>query len=370
MLSECHGPLRGRLEDIVALVTLPDGRELQVFAALPAAVRYQSADGVVTLRGDQAQRRADPASNDRATSLADAAVDEDERQFAQALRRLLDAVTLGPLQRAVGSRRTAVDRCELLQPDGTTWTLQLRPDSLLVDRLGFPGGEVIVREHLRTSATWIVRRVEMPPLGDCRITIDAWGLDWSDDFFATTPSPQDAAPAAPKETGDPARVVKISSGSEARSPTPVAGFNRAQRWVVLDDPGDWQQRHELYRAHYQELDRQQQQSAGFPLFFDEGGRARLAVPFRRRQGGPEFAPPAGWVLRDHDERKVLVVYPPEGTYAERVAAGSALLQQALRQPGVVADGPLTVQPFLHLHQAAPDESKLAAPVIRMFVPLR
>jgi hypothetical protein len=140
--------------------------------------------------------------------------------------------------------------------------------------------------------------------------------------------------------------------------------------VLLDDPGDWNQRVARYRPVHAELERQQQRIAGFPMFWRDGDVARLGVPFRRRDGGPAFAPPADWQLREQPAGKTLVVYPDTGDLAARAATGAQLLAAASRERKLTPDGPIVHQPFLHLHEGEPAAEHLQAPVVRVTVALR
>lgn len=354
VLDECHRPLEGTLDRLAATVRLPDGAEVRLFAELPDKLRVATAaerlllvDGAVhRLEGDAASP-ATPA----------------QRERVQRLRTLLDGAALGPLHRATGCRRLGPAEFELAQPSGEPWRLRLRAGTLLPDRLAGPEGTVQVLDWLRTSTTWIVKRAEVAGLGACELRFDLAGLDWSDDFFAV---------ARPTPTPDrtPAMRVPGSPGVEPRSPVPFLADGKATRWVVLDDPGPWCERATAYRPVHTELERQQQQVAGFPMFFTERERAMLAAPFRQRQGGPAFAPPAGWTIRDVPAGRWLVVYPPDGDLDARIGTGAQLLRDALAQKDLAAAGPIVVQPFFHLHEGEPAADKLNSPTVRMSVPVR
>jgi hypothetical protein len=118
---------------------------------------------------------------------------------------------------------------------------------------------------------------------------------------------------------------------------------------------------------HDELVRQDQAIAGFPVFFAENGRRWLAAPFRQRPEGGAFVPPRDWTLRDVPDSRWLVVYPPDGDLAHKVAEGERMLADALRARRATGNGPITSQPFFHLEEGEPPASKLAAPVVRIAV---
>ena len=156
-------------------------------------------------------------------------------------------------------------------------------------------------------------------------------------------------------------------GAEARSPVPTPGKAAALQLVVLPDPGDWAARATAYAPIHAELERQNQKIAGFPMLFDDGDRAILAAPFRRRPDGPAFVPPEGWQLRDWPDQQLLVVYPADGDYEQKRRTGTAALRDALAAQNCRPLGPIVIQPFFHLQDGAPAADKLAAPVVRISV---
>ena len=167
-------------------------------------------------------------------------------------------------------------------------------------------------------------------------------------------------PAAPK-------LKRPITDVEQRSPVPIAVAARAVRWVVLPDPGDWAARALAYAPVYDELQRQDQQIAGFCGLAREGERDLLVVPFRQRTGGKPLTPPAGWQVREVPAGTSLVVYPDQGDLAQRRARGEDLLRRDLAEQGMTAAGPIVAQPFFHLHEGPPTDEQLAAPVVRMSV---
>lgn len=358
VLRECHAGLQGLLR-CSGTVLLPGGEAVQVFCDLPQRLRAQWPGARMRVLDGDGGFAVDAGSH------AARPLDDAERQRLLALRTLLDAALLGPLYRA--------ERCErdggLLRAitDDGTWTVTLQ--QLVPTAIDGPHGKVRILDWLKRHnpqlPTWIPCRAESAPLGNCELQWGDEAMVWDDGFFAPPP---DAKVEPPKLVLTP--DGRARPRPNLRPQVPVEAQDRAAQWVVLDDPGDWAARAELFARHYQELERQHQFHAGFVGFLVEDGRARMIVPFRRRDGGDAFAAPAGWQLREIPARKVLEVYPPAGSFEQRVAAGTAQLQQALAERGLGAAGPILAQPFLDLQDGVPPAAKLQAPVVRVSVPVR
>jgi hypothetical protein len=353
VLDECHRPLRGRLDRIAAIVHLPDGEEVRLFAQLPDKLRAVARDGSFLLLQDDVHRlhadRTEPAAP------ADAA-------RIRLLRTLLDAALLGPLHRARDCHRVEATEWDVRQPDGSSVRLALRPHTLLPARLTDARGDVRFDDYLRTSTTWMVQRAALDGLGACRLQFLLHDMAWAPDFFDVRP----LAAATPSD----AAVRMPTTGGEPQSPDAFLVDSAAARWIVVADPGTWPLRCERYAPLHEELVRQGQQVAGFPVLWQEGGEPRLAAPFRQKRGGAEFAPPSGWTIRDVPGGRWLVVYPPEGDLAARLADGERRLQEAATARRLTARGPVIAQPFFHLQEGVPPADKLAAPVVRMSLPVQ
>jgi hypothetical protein len=351
VLRECHAPLRSAMARLAATVTLPDGRVVTAFVELPDRLRAQSTAGLFVLRGDEARRIDDAAAT--ATAATAAARDE-----ARGLRALLDAAAFGPLHRARRCERIDATTFAVVEADGATTRVTLRPGTLLPAAFAGPRGDVVVHDYLRTPTTWIARELTVAGLGRCRVRFDAGAIDWGDDAFVW--------PDATKPALGRPRITAPGGGGEPQSATPRRAPGKPTRWACVRDPGDWAARAAAYAPLHAELTRQGQQIAGFPLLFEQDGARWLAAPFRRREDGPELAPPAGWDVREArgDE---LVCYPDGGDVAAKMAAGEAALREALRAQQRRAQGPVTAQAFVHLEDGAPDGAKLATVKVRVAV---
>ena len=156
----------------------------------------------------------------------------------------------------------------------------------------------------------------------------------------------------------------------SRSSAPVIEEVRAARWLLLADPGDWQERARRYGPLEAMLEAQNQQIAGFPVLTRIDGEAVMAVPFRQRPGGPAAKLPEDAKTRAFDAGRELVVYPHDGDLEARCAAGTAALQAELAAQRLEAIGPIACQPYVHLQEGPPSAAKLADPVVRVSVRIR
>ena len=351
VLDECHRPLRGLVQGVHATVTLPDGRVAQVFADLPDRVRVEDADGRFAM------------ADDRVWALDGAEAAAAVRDHVQRLALLVDAVAFGPLHRAQACRRLGPAEFRVAQPDGTPWRLSLRPGTLLpasLARSDDPGDEVRFVDYVWTKSTWVVQVADLDGLGRCRVVLqDDARRSWPDQFFRPM-----------NEGTEPRNLQRMTApGAEPRSSTPAISDNRALSIVVLEDPGDWPARCAAYRPVYEELERQDQHIAGFPMLWTEHGKAWLGVPFRPRPDGDAAVLPPAWRVRDVAAGRWLYVHPDGGDFATRAAVGRAALETALGARRLTARGPMLAQPFLHLHEGEPTAERLMAPVVRVAVPI-
>ena len=353
VLTECHHPLRGRMDRIAGEVHLANDELLRVFAQMPLAMRVAGPGGMFLVRDDQVFALGDAEPG--------ATVSADQRRRLLALRTLLDAASFGPLHRATGCRRSGPAVFEVTQPTGDPWTVQLRPNTLLPEKFTRGAQSVVLLDYLRTSSTWIVATAEIADLGVCRIQFELADLAWAPDFFMPPQSRSEAK--GPERT----RIPYVPGGTEPRSATPFLVDGRAVDWVVLTDPGTWPARAAAYAPIQAELERQNQAIPGFPVFLKDGDRQVLAVPFRARDPQQPLRAPTNWQLQAVPAGRQLVVYPAAGDFAARCAAGERLLQEALAAQSLRATGPVLAQPFFHLEDGEPPADKLAAPVVRMSI---
>lgn len=372
ILDECHRPLRGRMDRVAAELRCGDGSVLRVFAQLPETMRVVTSDGLFLVRGEQFFRLDGPKRED---GSKDTTVPTAVRERLEAVRGLVDAASFGPLHRAVACAQLGAGEYRILPPEGTPWLVQLRGGTLLPEVFRRGDFEVVVRDYLATKTTWIARRVEQATLGVCEITFELADLAWDADFFAAPTSEikdeanaKTGAPATAKTAGDV--IPYIAQGrAEPRSPTPILIDAPAVDWVVLQDPGTWPRRAEVYKPVHDELDRQNQAIPGFPILLRDGDQDLLAIPFRARDAKQPLQAPAQWQLRKIPASRLLVCYPPAGDFAARCALGEKLLREAAAAQSLRLRGPIVCQPFFHLDEGEPPAAKLQAPVVRVSVPV-
>ena len=347
VLDECHRPLRARMQRVKATVTLGSGDRVLCQAALPDRARIRAGkDEWLVLDGS-------------VRSLTGAQVASAEAERLRDIVAVVDAAAFGPLYRADSCAR-ADEAYLLADKRGRETRMTLFPRTLLPSSFSRQEDRVDVLDYLRTSTSWVARGLAHPRLGPCRVVFEDGGVHFPKEYFTATrdPAPGPAAVRAPI----PGAVV------ETQSSTPIVVEGKATRLVLLDDPGAWPSRHEQFRDVIEELQRQEQRIAGFPLLFtDEDGRPRVAAPFRRRANGRELSPPDGYRLAEVPAGKLLVVYPPEGDLEARRRSGEALLRRALANRRLRARGPVVAQPFLHLQAAPPDAEKLEDVTVRVWV---
>jgi hypothetical protein len=358
LLAACHGEVRG-FDRFAAHVTLPDGNKAKAFGSLPQRVRIEWPDGRVHLV--DGERAFAPARDGAAAQQ----LDEADATRAFAMRRMLDAATLGPVRRAVACERTGTQAFELAQPDGSRWRVDLQPDALLVASLAEQRNgsafEVKVLGHLRTTTTRIVNAADTAPLGACAIRFDAVDFAWDESMFEDASTPSAEAPA---------QQPTFTVGAPQHPAEPTIESVRPARWLLVADPGTWQGRAAAVARWTAELKANGQSAAGFAGVLLEDGTARLVVPFRQGKDAKTFAAPAEAFVREAPATRALAVYPPSGDFAERATKGAQQLREALAARGLTADGPILAQPFLHLDEGEPDAKALEQPVVRVSVAIR
>lgn len=355
ILDECHKPLKTRMQQVKVTVTLPDQRRLLVQADLPDCVRVREGKRKLLVRDGQVRALEGQAAPTAADDL-----------LARQLAQIVDAVAFGPLYRAASCRREHDDYV-LTTKEGTSHRLLLHDNTLLPKSLTMGGATVHIAGYLKTRTTWVANQVTLAPLGTCGVYFEDGGVLFGRGFFdvpstATTSNRPDASNNAPAM-----RMTQPGTVRESESPTPILVRGKAEQWVLLKDPGDWQARHERYQPIHSELESQNQRIAGFPILFEQNGERYLAAPFRQRDLGDPIRTPNGWRLTEQSASRLLLVYPPKGSIDERIRTGTELLQRVIANRSLKALGPIRAQPFVHLHVAPPNDQKRSRCKVRMSV---
>ena len=363
VLRECHGAIEG-MDRVAARIWLPDQTMLKLFTRLPHELRIEYPDGEVQIVDHERAARMDRDADQGATMqpLADEAA-----QRARAVRALIDIATLGPIRRATACERLGPNTFRLSQPEGEPWQLVLQPDSLLVESLSGDGCQATVDEHLLTKVSRIVRQLTMDPLGSCTVRLDSVDFQFEDALFR----PDRQQTVQIKANGDsaaPPAFPLLQMNRERRPTTPEATPTKELWWLVVQDPGDWEQRAQVVQQQLALLSEHGQKQAGFVGLLREDGTARLAIGFRQQdKNAPAFEPPAGWDVRHVPAQQALVVFPPTGSAEDRIDAGTRQLQDRLAEQGLRATSPILAQPYFHLNEGPPPADRLANPVVRVSV---
>ena len=363
VLRECHGEIRG-MDRVAARVWLPDQTMLKLFTRLPHDIRVAYPDGGVQILD---RSRAVGVRRGPGNQIAFEALDPTAAERLRAIRALIDVATLGPIRRATACERLGPQVFQISQPDGDPWQLTLQPDSLLVERLSGNGYDATIDEHLRTSVSRIVRRVTLAPLGTCTLRLHSVDFQFDDTLFRTQQQAAARVVATDKPTM-PAGLPLIQMNRELRPKTPKVSQTKELWWLVMDDPGDWDKRSQVVQDQLARLREHDQKLAGFAGFLVEGGTAKLAIGFRKQdKDGPAFDPPNGWDVRHIPAQQALVVFPPSGSVEDRINVGTRQLQEQLLEQGLRATSPILAQPYFHLNEGLPPQSRLTNPVVRVSV---
>jgi hypothetical protein len=367
ILRECHGELQG-MAHVSAQLQSESFGTVRALAELPGQLRLEYPQGrtaVITADERALVRDAD------ATTPREA--DTKERDRLLAIRTMLDVATLGPLRRAEACERLAARSFALTLADGSQAELRVRPRSLLLESMQIGGYDVRVLDHLHTPASWIIREVDMAPIGRCRIRLDAADFAWDPGAF-TLDEPDPPQPATAEQRATYPRLplpVGFRVGGEERPTTPQIFASRPRRLLIVDDPGTWPARADAVRSRLDALRALGQEQAGFAGLSTVDGRPRLVIGFRATDSAlSEVKAGDGESIRESPVGRELVVFPDQGDFDQRRQRGERMLRQSIEAHGLEPLGPILCQPYLHLDEGAPDPTQLQAPTVRMSVAVR
>jgi len=362
VLRECHGEIRG-MDRLAARLWLPDQTMLRLFAQLPDDIRVEFPNGDI-----QIVRQTDAVRIRRAADgpLETVPLASEAARRLRAVRALIDIATLGPLRRASACERIGTRSFRLLQSAGEPWEMVLREDSLLVERMVGHGYDARITEHLRTAVSWIVRALEIEPLGACVLRLDSVDFRFEDALFRPGQSNMNQAEQTDPATKPAHPLIRVNQ--ELRPTTPEIHGTNELWWLVMEDPGDWSNRAQQVQEQLALLRDQGQVLAGFTGFITEDRKRRLVIGFRQQhEDNPPYEPPDGQDVRHVPAQRVLVVFPPAGTIEERIAEGTRQLREKLSASGLSSTGPILAQPYLHLDEGLPTAERIADPVVRVSV---
>ena len=338
-MEACHGPVRGTM-DRIHLRLDPAGKQVQAHQPIPTNTESPTPEETGSASGTPALR----VSLSLPTSIRCSSEN-------QGITQLLDGKTGyviggrgepraqgGPTVRQTTATEMAAliqfrDLCGqmLLQPleleceaanhafapdntadhvrwerDGKTFTLELQPGRLLPRTLTGPAGTVAFETWIFPAQTAMPQRLRLDDRGTWTLRIETGDVEFLGDAFApaqASTDPNDTDRTKPDRTR-----TGTMSGGEARPRQPTLIKEPALRWLVLDDPGDWQTRHERYLANGRQLGKQHQKLAGYVIFTTIENQPVLAIPFTS-PGGSQFTPNADQRVVEHPAQSVLLVFP-------------------------------------------------------------
>lgn len=328
VLRRSHGTLFGQHRTVVLEMRSPtsDSSDTELVSfALPDRLRYSPGDGPeMLLLGDEAWGW----TGDQAA----APLQGDDLRRLRQLRALLAATYLEPLYRASDLRRN--DRVLEFVVEGSPWRLELRADDLLPSVLTGPDLEVQFLELLDRPNGCLPSRVRLGSLGERILSLRDAGR----------PIPE--AMLRPPDDSTPARADLVISGKRPTR-TPEVQRVPAGTWIVVDDPGSWEQRRRTGAELGSRLYALGQLNSGDPLLFEEDGQDRFAIPIAPDpdQDGKALTSFDGGELRQVPERLVVAFDPPpdEAGFATRRDRGLARLRAFLTEQGLrEAGAPHTV----------------------------
>lgn len=331
VLEHCHGPLRGSLaRSIVELRESPDGGVTQVIAELPARMRVKRPCG-----------RVDLLLADRGVSWSpdSAPRDSSAPELAEliALRRALRALLLLPLYEVRSANWIGPLMLELVTASGEAWRLELDNDRLRPRRLASADADVRFVTYIDTGFTRLPRETGFGGLPYRHAAIVTSGIALNDALFQ--PDRGDASPAN--------QTITVRRNPTELPQTPQLQELPARRFLVLDDPGDWDARAELLRDEARQLYDAGQVADGLPVYATTGTRAMLLIPFKPDpdRGGAALQARAGQEILERAATRAAVFAPPPGVWDEILRSGRASLTEFAAGEGLRTDGPLWITPF-------------------------
>ncbi|MEM7204780.1 MAG: hypothetical protein AAF628_31275 [Planctomycetota bacterium] len=360
VLERHHGPLRGTFDRVVLeLRETPEAKPVRIAAELPDQLRVDRPGRRVDLwvKGDgwlcQSGAAASRLQGDGLAELA-------------ALRQCVRALTLDPLVRADQVREMGPGIFALVMPGGETWRLELDAAQDHVRELRGPAGAVTFVEFLRTGVTTLPRLVDLPGIGKRHVKFAATDLWLSPAVFRDPFVSVDATRKATK----PHRQTVIAPTRELPKHAEIQELP-AKSFLVLEDPGDWQERAAAVTAAGNTLGARGQMPDGLPTYLTDGTRRLLLIPFRPDPNGGHqpFVRGPKETLRHDPPREVAVVAPPADTWDRALAEGRRRLAELIASEGRKADGPLHVTPFIE-PTMPPDAGLRKALQLRLEQPLR
>jgi len=374
LLRRCHNMLRGSMDNAY-LELRKEGAEVPDKVLLgrggtsgsggsssgdrgkPVYLRLTHPDSSTSILNDKHAGRYRRAAEGRYTQAKLTAA---QQKQLRDLNALLRAALLRPLYEAQRVHRQGPRVYQLILEGGETWRLEVDPENQLPKSLTGPPGKVSFVEHKATGVTFLPQVVTLGSLGTYHVNLIDSGLAFNKPYFEDPETPLTAF----KELREVAVV-----GSEPR--TPVLQTLPGRVSLLLEDPGDWEERIASSNTHGRELYAQGQIGTDLMFFYQEAGKRYMAIPFEpdeERRSQPFLRKKHQKVVRRPPQQLVAVVCV-DGSEKGAAATGMKILQQFLAKQKLRASGPLRVIPYVLPENGVPDARKLEHLTVRLELPV-
>jgi hypothetical protein len=364
LLLRCHNTLRGTMDNSFLELTKAGAKDTdKVVLGMgpdrrPAYLRITHANGSTSiLNGKHAGHYVRVRGADGLYERTEFTGKEQKR--LRDLNALLRAALLRPLYEARRVDRQGPNVYRLMLRGGETWRLEVDPKANLPKSLTGPPGKVSFDEHKATGVTYLPKVVTLGALGRHHLNLVDSDYAFNNTYF------QD--PETPFQRLKEIRKVGAFT-AEPRKPTLQRVAGRLS--LLLDDPGNWEERFGLLNKHARDLYRQGQASADLTFFYEEKGKRYMAIPFEPDidRGSQAFLRKKGQRIFRRPPQLVAVVVPPRGSEEAVVKAGRKMLTEFLVKKDLRAKGPLRVIPYVDPGDPAAGE-RLEKLKIRLELPV-
>lgn len=262
----------------------------------------------------------------------------ERRKELEALRANCRAVLCLPLLGASNAERTGRDSLQFATADETAgeqlWTLRHDEDGNLLSLAAPSAGRVDFIEFKPPPGMSLAQVVDLSGLAAEFCGQRLFELSSAASFF-------DASTFLPPDRREGIALPPDVDVQPADLPhDPRFETAEARRWLVLDDPGSWQQRVALCYAEGERLGEHDQAGFGDPMLIQPD---RLAIPFLPFEDAAPYEAATNETVREVREHTVAAVLAKPGdSFDARVAAAKARLLSFLASQGRKASGPLRI----------------------------
>ena len=342
LLERHHGPILGTFDNFILRLReqqdQPREDSTQLTLALPARMRVDHPDRRVDLWIDGVGWRCQPKLPPQRLTT------DDGLAKLTALRHHARALALLPLYRAEQIKRVGPGVLSLILPKGETWRLQVDEDKLRIIELRGPAGPVRFESFLNTGISVMPTKATLGDLGPRFVQIVASNLFLDGSLFDDPFLPVDVERAK-----RPHSTAHTSLRGSRDLPTRAELQDIDRRvFLVLDDPGGWEDRCDLIMGEGEALGMKGQSPDGLPTYAHLNGNRVLMIPFRPdpEQGNRPYVREPGQRINHVAAHRAIVVCPPPGTWAEVREAARRLIDDYLDREGLTKRGMPLMIPFV------------------------